>query len=139
MRGLSKAQISDRMRLIRSKHTKPELLVRAIASKLGLKAQPHGKKLPGTPDLVFSAGRKVVFVHGCFWHQHANCRLRSVPRANRAYWIPKFAQIRARDRRNKLALTKLRWKYLVVWECETKDVAKVRRRLVRFLRQGRRA
>jgi DNA mismatch endonuclease, patch repair protein len=137
MRGLSKAQISDRMRLIRSKDTKPELLVRSVASRLGMKGKAHGRKLPGTPDLVFTAARKVVFVHGCFWHQHANCRLRSTPSANPAYWLPKFARIRARDRRNKAALTKLGWKYLVVWECETKDLAKIAKRLSRFVHNSR--
>ena len=134
MRGLSKAQISDRMRLIRSKHTKPELLVRAVSKALGFNGTPYGKKLPGTPDLVFGAERKVVFVHGCFWHQHSQCHLRSIPRANRAYWIPKFARIKARDRRNKTGLTKLGWRYLVVWECETKDAERVSRKLARFLR-----
>jgi len=134
MRGFSKAQISDRMRLIRSKHTKPELAVRAIASELGVKYRPHGAKLPGTPDIVLSANRKVLLVHGCFWHQHKNCRLQSTPRSNPKYWIPKFERIKARDRRNKRALTKLGWGYLVVWECETKNAAKVSRRLEKFLR-----
>lgn len=134
MRGFSKDQISDRMRLIRSKHTKPELVVRAIASELGVKYRPHGARLPGTPDIVFSTSRKVVFVHGCFWHQHKDCRLQSVPRNNPSYWVPKFERIRIRDRRNKLALTRLGWKYLVVWECETKNAEKVSRRLERFLR-----
>jgi DNA mismatch endonuclease (patch repair protein) len=133
MRGLSKAQISDRMRLIRSKHTKPELLVRRVAAQLGLKGEPYSKSLPGTPDLVFAAEQRVVFVHGCFWHQHSHCRLRSIPSANPAYWVPKFARIKARDRRNKLGLTKLGWKYLVIWECETKDAVKIRRKIARFL------
>src|SRR5713226_970335 len=119
MRGLSKLEISDRMRLIRSKDTKPELLVRSVASQLRLKYQTHGAHLPGTPDIVFSAKRKVVFVHGCFWHQHKNCRLQSVPRRNPGYWLPKFQGIKARDRRDKTELTKLGWNYLVVWECET--------------------
>lgn len=133
MRGLTRAQISDRMRLIRSKHTKPEMFVRSVASELGLKYQAHGAKLPGTPDIVFSAKRKVVFVHGCFWHQHNNCRLQSLPRRNPGYWLPKFQRIKARDRRNKIALTKLGWDYLVVWECETANAIEVSRRLKRFI------
>jgi DNA mismatch endonuclease (patch repair protein) len=133
MRGFSKDQISDRMRLIRSKHTKPERAVRSIASKLGLNYRVHEAQLPGTPDLVFSGRRKVVLVHGCFWHQHRDCRLQSIPRTNPQYWLPKFQRIKARDRRNKAALTRLGWEYLVVWECETSDPIAVARRVARFI------
>ncbi len=133
MRGLSTAQISERMRLVRSMHTKPELMVRGVASQLGLRYRVHDAHLPGTPDIVFSGKRKVIFVHGCFWHQHTGCRLQSTPQRNQHYWLPKFQRTKARDRRNKMALTRLGWEYLVVWECETRNPVAVSRRVNRFI------
>lgn len=128
--------ISQRMRLIPSKDTKPELAVRAVVDELGISCVFHDSQLPGSPDIAFPRRRKAVFVHGCFWHQHLGCNLRSVPRANPEYWIPKFKRIKARDRRNKLDLTRLGWQYLVVWECQTRSFSRLYERIARFVRRA---
>src|SRR5262245_14288107 len=121
------------MASIRKKNTNPELVVRRVASRIGHRYQVHDGDLPGSPDLVFSKLRKVVFVHGCFWHQHSQCKLARIPKRNREYWFPKFARNSARDSAVKRKLTRLGWDYLVVWECQTRLVDKLRERLSRFL------
>jgi len=121
------------MRQIRKSNTKPELVVRKLTHRMGYRYQLYRGDLPGTPDLTFSSRRKVVFVHGCFWHQHP-CKLgNKQPRSNREYWIPKFAKNRARDAKAQLALTDLGWDYLVLWECEISDVETIKKRVREFL------
>ena len=122
------------MRHIRSTDTTPELTVRRIVTRLGRRYRLHGKKLPGKPDLVFARDRKVIFVHGCFWHQHKNCIDGRLPKSNAAYWLPKLTRNRARDVENKRALSRLGWRYLVLWECEIEqDEEKIGRRIEEFL------
>jgi DNA mismatch endonuclease, patch repair protein len=121
------------MRRIRKADTKPELLVRRLAYRLGYRYRLRRRDLPGTPDLVFRSKRKVVFVHGCFWHQH-QCPLGSKqPRAHPEYWLPKLARNKERDSASLRALGGLGWSVLVVWECETLDESALERRLRRFL------
>ena len=120
---------------IRSKDTKPEMVVRRLAHGLGFRYRLHGKHLPGSPDLVFPGKRKVIFVHGCFWHRHAGCRLAAEPRARREFWKKKFRQNVARDQRTELELEQNSWKVLVIWECETRSPEEVARRLVEFLKR----
>ncbi|MDQ2776025.1 MAG: DNA mismatch endonuclease Vsr [Acidobacteriota bacterium] len=126
------------MRRIRSKDTGPELIVRRLVHSLGYRYRLHRADLPGKPDLVFNRRRKVIFVHGCFWHQHSRCKITHVPRSNGDYWAPKLARNKARDVRTRAKLRKLGWHYLIIWECETKDPDKLKDRLVSFLEQPRR-
>lgn len=121
------------MRQIKSAGMKPELAVREIVHRLGGRYRLHRHDLPGRPDLVFPARRKIIFVHGCFWHQHSGCKLAHRPRSNLSYWKKKLASNVARDKRNLRALKELGWRVLVIWECETRDPKKLRRRLFRFL------
>ena len=108
---------SENMRRIKSKNTGPEVAVRKLVYSLGYRYRLHHEKLPGKPDLVFAGRRKVIFVHGCFWHSHG-CRLSHNPRTNTAYWSPKLAQNAARDIRNQVTLEQLGWKTLTLWECQ---------------------
>ncbi len=121
------------MQAVRSKDTKPEIAVRRAAYGLGYRYRLHRRDLPGTPDLAFIGRRKAVFVHGCFWHGHDCARGARTPKQNRAYWVGKIARNRERDQEHLAALAALGWHSLVVWECELKDLARVRERLVEFL------
>lgn len=120
---------SKLMGRIRGKDTKPELAVRRIAHRLGYRFRLHRKELPGSPDLVFHGRRKVVFVHGCYWHRHQGCRLAYQPKSNVEFWNRKFARNVARDRQVLVDLTDQGWETLVIWECEVKDPDLVASRL----------
>lgn len=120
------------MRAIRSKGMLPELKVRRLTHNLGYRFRLHRKELPGKPDLVFTSRRKVIFVHGCFWHSH-NCKIAHVPKSNLEYWLPKLQRNQVRDRKNAAALRANGWKPLIVWECETRDEDVLRKRLAAFL------
>jgi DNA mismatch endonuclease, patch repair protein len=133
MDTLTVAERSARMAKIRSKNTKPELLVRKLAYHLGYRFRLHRTGLPGRPDLVFPSRRKVIFVHGCFWHAHENCKTANRPKSRRAYWDTKFENNRKRDQANCAALKRDGWRVLTVWECEAKRAAKLAPRLSRFL------
>jgi DNA mismatch endonuclease, patch repair protein len=130
---LTPEQRSRCMSRIRGKDTKPELIVRSLAHTMGYRFRLHRRDLPGKPDLIFPKLRKVVLVHGCFWHVHA-CRFgRVTPATNVEFWASKRGANAARDRRNKAALRRAGWKVLTVWECEVKHVQRLERRLDRFL------
>ena len=116
---LSPDDRSERMRRIRNKDSKPELLVRRLVHSLGYRYRLHRKDLPGTPDLVFSSRRKVIFVHGCFWHRHRGCSMARMPKSRQDFWIAKLNGNRVRDVRNQLLLRHAGWDVCVVWECET--------------------
>jgi DNA mismatch endonuclease (patch repair protein) len=109
---------SENMRRIRRRDTWPELLLRSALHKKGRRYRVDVGELPGRPDLVFTKKRVAVFVQGCFWHQHPNCRQASSPKTNVQYWEPKLARNVARDQRNFSALTGLNYSVLVFWECE---------------------
>lgn len=123
------------MAAIRSKDMKPEMLVRRMLHRLGYRYRLHRKDLPGKPDVVFGPRRKVIFVHGCFWHQHAdtNCLDGRLPRTRQEYWVPKLERNVARDRRNISALENAGWRVCVVWECEMKDLTTLEKKLRDFL------
>jgi len=123
---------SANMRAIRSKDMRPELTVRSIAHRLGYRFRLHRKDLSGNPDLVFPSRRKVIFVHGCFWHSHG-CKTAHMPKSNLAYWLPKLERNKVRDERNIEVLSATGWKALVVWECETHNEGDVEKRLRGFL------
>ena len=124
------------MRAVKSRDTGPELKVRALVRELGYarRYRLNGANLPGKPDLVFSAMRKAVFVHGCFWHGHDCKRGARQPKDNAAYWRAKIARNTARDRASLKALRKDDWTPLVIWECETRDAVALKRKLTKFLR-----
>lgn len=123
------------MRAIRSSDTSPELVVRRLVHSLGRRYRLHGQRLPGKPDLVFAGQRKIIFVHGCFWHQHpcSSCQDSRRPKSNTAYWLPKLERNVSRDAENLFRLKADGWRVLVVWECETKDRVRLSARLRRFL------
>ena len=123
---------SENMRAIRSKDMRPELAVRSLVHKLGYRYRLHKKGLPGKPDLVFPSRRKVIFVHGCFWHSHG-CKISHPPKSNLGYWRPKLERNQARDQKSLEALTLGGWECLVIWECNTKDEAALNKRIKRFL------
>jgi DNA mismatch endonuclease (patch repair protein) len=106
------------MRRIRSTGTKPEIAVRRIAHALGYRFRLHRSSLPGKPDLVFLASKKIVEVRGCFWHQHATCIDSHIPKSRIDYWAPKLEKNVRRDKQNIRALRKLGWDVLIIWECE---------------------
>lgn len=123
------------MASIRSKNMKPEMAVRKLAHALGFRFRLHRKDLPGKPDLVFPKYRAVIFVHGCFWHQHdkPGCLDGRPPKSNLDYWGPKLARNAERDALSRAALQDLGWRSLVVWECETKDSEALAAKIADFL------
>lgn len=133
MDTLSPRERSERMRRIRSRDTSPEMLVRHFVYKLGFRFRLHAPNLPGRPDLVFPSLRKVIFVHGCFWHRHNHCPLARLPKSRLDFWIPKLEQNRIRDANNRRALTRHGWASLVIWECELRDPIKVMFKTLMFL------
>ena len=118
------------MSLIKAKNSKPEVFVRSIIHRLGFRFRLHKNDLPGKPDIVLRKYRIVIFIHGCFWHQHKNCKRANIPKSNQNYWKPKLARNVERDRMNERKLIKDDWKVIVVWECETKDPEKLKLHLI---------
>ena len=112
---------------------KPEVRVRQAAYGLGYRFRLHRRDLPGKPDLTFIGRKKVIFVHGCFWHQHPHCIDGRIPQSNLKYWRPKLARNITRDAEHLLVLRRAGWCALVVWECETKNHKRLDARLRRFL------
>lgn len=107
---------------IRSKNTMPEVLVRKTLFAAGYRFRLHRRDLPGSPDIVMPGRRIAIFVHGCFWHRHADCRLATTPSSNIDFWLAKFSANVARDVRTREELRQEGWRVLVVWECATKRV-----------------
>jgi DNA mismatch endonuclease (patch repair protein) len=134
--NLSEEKRSWNMRQIRNKNTMPEILVRSLIHAMGLRFRLHKKNLPGCPDIVLTKCRTVVFVHGCYWHRHLGCKYASTPKTNTAFWLKKFTQNTNRDTENYCRLKKLGWNVLIIWQCETKDIAKLRKRLAVEFRQS---
>ena len=128
-------QRSAVMSRIRSRDTSPELAVRRLAHKLGYRFRLHRRSLPGSPDLVFPGRRKVIYVHGCFWHQHtdADCADGRRPASNQGYWDAKLTRTVARDKTNIESVKQLGWDVLVIWGCEVGDTNELEERLRRFL------
>ena len=126
---------SANMARIRSKGMKPELDVRKLVHRMGYRYRLHRKDLPGKPDMVFPSRRKVIFVHGCFWHQHSaeNCLDGRHPKSNTDYWRPKLTRNVERDAEHLSRLDADGWQVLVIWECETKNLGEMARRIASFL------
>jgi DNA mismatch endonuclease (patch repair protein) len=128
------SEVRKRMASIRARGTKPELVVRRLAHAWGFRFRLHRRDLPGRPDMVFPRHQKVIFVHGCFWHQHACALGKKKPRTRPEYWLPKLCRNVARDARNVRRLRAAGWRVMVIWECETRVPATVERRLWAFLK-----
>lgn len=111
---------SYNMSKIRSKNTKPEIIVRKYLSSQGFRYHLHRKDLPGKPDLVLSKFNTVIFIHGCFWHGHEGCRYFVIPKTRREWWENKIKRNKELDRKNRLALKELGWRVITIFECELK-------------------
>lgn len=120
---------SDIMRAVKRAHTAPEIVVRQALHALGLRFRLHRRDLPGSPDIVLPKFRTVVFVHGCFWHRHPDCRYATTPKSRQEYWLPKFEANVERDARKEAQLRDLGWRVVVMWECETKSLEALQARL----------
>lgn len=121
------------MAKVQSENTTVELKVRSLLHRLGYRYRLHAKSLPGKPDIVFPRRRKVIFVHGCFWHQHEGCERTKRPTSNIDYWNKKLDRNVARDQTNLLVLQEQGWDVLVVWECEAERLSPLVEKLMRFL------
>lgn len=130
---ITPAERSALMAKVRSRDTKPEMMVRRMVFRMGYRYRLHRRDLPGAPDLVFGGQRKVIFVHGCFWHQHPGCRGARAPSSRTIYWGPKLAGNVKRDQLNRRLLRRAGWSVLIVWECELRSLSKLERRISRFL------
>ena len=133
MDKISADRRSANMRRIRSKDTSPELALRRLIHGLGYRFRLHREDLPGRPDIVFPGRRKVIFLHGCFWHQHSECSEGRIPHSRLDYWEPKLRKNQIRDCHNRALLAEQGWEVLVVWECDLKSSASLIKRLERFL------
>ena len=122
------------MSRVRSKGSKPEMAVRRLVHGLGYRYRLHGKGIPGRPDLVFRSRRKVIFVHGCFWHRHTGCKLARLPKSRLDFWKPKLERNHERDREVHKALRDEGWSSLIIWECEVGDAEELAVRIHSFLR-----
>lgn len=132
---LSAIDRSERMGRVRSKDTRPEKTVRSLIHAMGYRYRLHRRDLPGTPDLVFPSRRKVIFVHGCFWHRHPSvqCKLARLPKSRLDFWLPKLEGNRVRDMRNQLELTRLGWEHMIVWECQLSNIEELKAEIGRYL------
>jgi DNA mismatch endonuclease (patch repair protein) len=136
MDTLSPEKRSRLMGLVRGKDTNPEIVVRRVVYALGFRYRLHGKNLPGRPDIVFAGRRSVIFVNGCFWHQHNACKRAKRPETRAEYWSAKLDRNIERDRRNLLQLKRMGWRVLTIWECQLRNSQGVSRRIVKFLGAG---
>ena len=121
------------MSRVRGKDTKPEMVVRRLVHSLGYRYRLHRSDIAGKPDLVFSIRRKVIFVHGCFWHRHEGCPNNRTPKSRLDFWVPKLESNRVRDQENQAKLKESGWDYLVIWECELKNRERLAERIHQFL------
>lgn len=137
MDSISPSRRSDNMSRIKSSNTQPEMQVRRFLHRLGYRYALHKRDLPGVPDLVFPSRKKVVFIHGCFWHQHKGCVDGRIPKSRISYWKLKLQRNVERDRRNISKLRRDGWKVMLVWECGVNKADTISKRLIRFLGEPR--
>lgn len=121
------------MSQIKSRNTKPEKIVRSLLHRMGYRFRIHRKDLPGKPDIVLPKYKTVIFVHGCFWHHHRGCKRSNWPKSNQEYWVPKITKNIERDKKNRKLLEERDWKTVLIWECETKDIDELFRKLSMYL------
>lgn len=128
---ITKDKRSFNMSQIHSKNTKPEILVRSVLHRLGLRFRIHRKDLPGKPDIVLPKLKTIIFVHGCFWHRHKNCKEASSPKTNIQYWEKKITNNTKRDKKHKKDLITLGWRVIIIWECEMKGTIENRIKIIK--------
>jgi DNA mismatch endonuclease, patch repair protein len=121
------------MRSVKTKNTKPELIVRRVLREIGFHYRLHVKNLPGTPDIVSRKHKKAIFVNGCFWHGHS-CSKGRLPKTNAEFWRDKIDKNINRDKKKEADLQSIEWKVLVLWQCELNDIVQLKKRLHKFLR-----
>lgn len=122
------------MSQIKSGNTKPELLVRKFLHASGFRYKLHDKTLPGKPDIVLPRYKTIIFIHGCFWHGHTNCKYYKIPQTRTAWWLQKINTNKANDAKAVKALKKDGWKIITIWECRLKS-AKIEKTLSALLNQ----
>jgi|SRR5205085_9087527 len=133
MDKLSKQRRSEIMSRVRGKNTVPELRVRSLIHQLGYRFRLHSKSLPGKPDLVFPGRKKIIFVHGCFWHAHTGCPKGKPPKSNVDFWLAKLESNKERDARVLRELRSEGWSVLTVWQCQLKNIESLIDRIIAFL------
>lgn len=121
------------MGLVRNRDTGPEMQVRSLVHRMGYRYRLHDRRLPGKPDMVFSRRKKLVFIHGCYWHRHGSCPLTRLPKSNLDFWGPKLEKNRERDVANETKLRDMGWEFLVIWECQLNNMKDVSDRVHAFL------
>ena len=125
---------SNIMSKIKGKNTKPEMTVRSTLHRMGYRFRIHDKKLPGSPDIVLSRHKKIIFVHGCFWHGHAGCKRAAMPESNFEFWNKKISRNIERDNSTERELRSFGWQVLIIWQCQTKDPDALRMILRQYMR-----
>jgi DNA mismatch endonuclease (patch repair protein) len=133
MDTIAKEKRSEIMGRIRCKDTQPELVVRRLIYSLGYRYRLHRKGLPGKPDIVFPTRKKVIFIHGCFWHRHDGCALARMPKSRVDFWNQKLEGNKARDQRNVQQLQAAGWAVLTIWECQLRDLVALQTTIITFL------
>ena len=123
-------QRSRNMSAIKSKNTKPEIAVRKVLHSMGYRFRLHSKDLPGSPDIVLPKYKTVIFVHGCFWHRHKNCKYATTPKTREEFWNNKFRSNIERDLEIHEKIKNLNWRSVVIWECETKNMEDLRDKII---------
>lgn len=118
---------------VRGENTRPEIRVRKLLHQMGYRFRLHTANLPGRPDIVLPKYKLCIFVNGCFWHQHPDCYRATIPDTNPVFWRKKLKRTQERDRENIMALAKLGWRVVTIWECETKDSPLLQRVLERSI------
>ena len=126
-------QRSRNMSAIKSKNTKPEIKVRKVLHSMGYRFRLHRKDLPGSPDIVLPKYKTVIFVHGCFWHRHENCKYASNPKTRKEFWENKFKTNVKRDKEIQEKIKNIGWKSVVIWECEVRNIESIEEKIKRFL------
>ena len=124
---------SRNMSAIKSKNTKPEIAVRKVLHSIGYRFRLHRKDLPGSPDIVLPKYKTVIFVHGCFWHRHENCKYASNPKTRKEFWENKFKTNVKRDKEIQEKIKNIGWKSVVIWECEVRNIESIEEKIKRFL------
>jgi DNA mismatch endonuclease (patch repair protein) len=130
---LSRKARSALMARVKGKDTKPELVVRSALHRAGYRFRIHLRRIPGSPDLAFPARKKVIFIHGCFWHKHSKCKLATTPKTHTDYWLKKLEENKKRDSRKTRALRREGWGVLIVWQCKLDSIDRELRRIKQFL------
>ena len=130
---ISKQNRSYNMSRIKANDTKPELIVRKVLLKNGYRYRLHSKKVVGKPDIIFEKRKKIIFVHGCFWHRHENCKYSTFPKTNKAFWNKKFDDNIKRDETVKKQLLEMGYKVMIIWECQTKDMCSLEAKILEFV------